>query len=137
MGPRAWKRRVVALGSSLNELLRAELAAMWGDLVASARRVGGASILMVVGGVLCLLALTALALTLFEALALVLPRWAAAASITGILALVGGVLIAMGRSRIRKTESPAETVRRHFKDHRDWWERDILEEGEETGGERD
>lgn len=137
MGPRAWKRRIVALGSSLNELLRAELAALWTDLVASARRVGGASILMVVGGVLCLLALTALALTLFEVLALVLPRWAAAASITGILALIGGILIAMGRSRIRRTESPTETLRRHLQDHQDWWERDILEEGEDAGDERE
>lgn len=137
MGPRAWKRRIVALGSSLNELLRAEFAALWADLVASARRVGGASILMVVGGVLCLLALTALALTLFEVLALVLPRWAAAASITGILALAGGILIAMGRSRIRRTESPADTVRRHLKEHQDWWERDILEEGEDSSDERE
>lgn len=131
MGPRAWKRRIVALGNSLNELLWAELSALWEDLLASARRLGGASILMLVGGMLLMLALTALALTVFEALVLVLPRWAAAATITAVLALAGAVLIAIGRARLRGTESPAETVRRHMDEHREWWERDILDEGEE------
>lgn len=134
MGLRRWKRRVLNLGNSLSELWRAELAALQADLVASARRLGGASILLLVGGILLLCALGALALTTFEALATVLPRWAAAAILTGALALVGAILLAVGRARIRGTEKPADTVRRHVEEHREWWEREILHEHDGGGG---
>ena len=133
MGPRRWKRRVLNLGSSLSELWRAELAALQADLMGSVRRVGGASILLLVGGILLLWALGALALTAFEGLATVLPRWAAAALLAAGLALIGAILLALGR--IRRTENPGDTVRRHLEEHREWWEREILHE-DDRGVER-
>jgi hypothetical protein len=137
MGPRRWKRRVLNLGSSLSELWRAEVAALQEDLVASARRVGGASILLLVGGILLLWALGALTLTAFEALAIVLPRWAAGTILTAVLGLVGAILLIAGRGRIRKTETPTQTVRRHVEEHREWWEREVLhEDQEDVGGRR-
>jgi len=133
MGPRSWKRRVLNLGRSLTELFQAEVAALRADLVASAKRVGAGSILLLVGGIFLLWALGTLTLTAFEALSTVLPRWGAAAILTGLLGIVGGILIGAGRARIRRTETPARTIRRHIEENREWWEREILHEADEHG----
>lgn len=133
MGPRRWKRRILNLGSSLTELFQAEVAALRADLVASAKRVGAGSILLLIGGIFLLWALGTLTLTAFEALSTVLPRWGAAAVLTALLGIVGWILIAAGRARIRRTEAPARTVQRHIEEHREWWEREILHEADDHG----
>lgn len=121
MGMRSVKARARALGAGLADLAAAELAALRADLRASVRHAGSGGVLVLVGAALLLVAIAALALSGFEALTLVLPRWAAALAIAGGLALVGSIVLLIGRSRLRRVENPVRTLQRHAEDHRDWW----------------
>lgn len=98
MGMRSVKARARALGAGLADLAAAELATLRADLRGSMRHAGTGGILVLVGAVLLLGAIAALALSGFEALTLVLPRWAAALAIAGGLALVGSIEI--GRAHV-------------------------------------
>lgn len=121
MGIRNAKARARALGAGLADLAAAELATLRADLRASMRHAGTGGILVLVGAVLLLGAIAAVALSGFEALTLVLPRWAAALAIAGGLALVGLIVLLIGRSRLRRVENPVRTLQRRAEDHRDWW----------------
>lgn len=121
MGMRSVKARARALGAGLADLAAAELAALRADLRASRRHAGTGGVLVLLGAALLLVAIAALALSGFEALTLVLPRWAAALAIAGGLALVGSIVLLIGRSRLRRVENPVRTLQRHAEDHRNWW----------------
>lgn len=121
MGIRSARARARALGAGLADLVAAEIAALRADLRASARRAGTGGVLVLVGALLLLGAVAALALAGFEALVLVLPRWAAALAIAGGLALVGLIVLIVGRGQLRRVESPVSTLQRRVENHRGWW----------------
>jgi hypothetical protein len=123
MGIQNMRARARALGASLAELAAAEVAALRGDLRASVRHAGLGSVLTLVGALLLAGAGAALALAGFEALVLLLPRWAAALVIAGSLVLLGLILLAVGRVQLRQVESPVRTVQRRVEDHLRWWQR--------------
>lgn len=88
---------------------------------ASAQRAGTGGILILVGVALLMGAVAALAVAGFESLTLVLPRWAAAFVIAGGLAIVGLIVLLVGRRELRRVESPVRTLQRRAEEHRDWW----------------
>lgn len=118
----SWLELLRALGQALGRLLQAEVAALSGDLKAAGRGLTQALVLFGICAFVVFWALGTLAYTLVEVAALWLPRWGAAASVLGLLLLVALVLGLAGRSRLRRLEPPATTVRRRLEEHREWWE---------------
>jgi uncharacterized membrane protein YqjE len=115
-----------ALGESLLGVLRAELAALQADLARSGRHVRNAVVLF---GATAALAFWVVGLLIFVAVAVValwLPLWGAAASVLGVLVVVGILLGGWGYSQIKKVENPVDSARRRFDDHLDWWQNRLL-----------
>lgn len=70
-----------------------------------------ASAMLATGVVLALFAFGMLLLTVTWALDRVLPLWAAAAMVTAVVAVISGVLILVGRQKIRQVDpKPRETM---------------------------
>ena len=122
-----WLERFGSLGQALLELLQAEVGALTDDLRASGRRLGVALLLFVVALFVVFWWCGVLTYTLVELLALWLPRWGAALSVAGILALVAAVFALVGYLRLRRLEAPAATVRRHLDSSVDWWQSRVID----------
>jgi hypothetical protein len=129
-GERSWASLVREVGRSFLELVRAELEALIGDLQGSAHRVLRALLLAAVAGAVVFWAIGLAIDVAVELLALVMPRWGAAATVLGALIVAAAVLIAVVRRRMRQIEAPADTLRRRVDESRAWWTRRI--EGEEA-----
>jgi Zn-dependent protease with chaperone function len=115
-----------SLGEALLEVWRAELGTLQDDLSRSGRHLGVA--LGLFGAAVILLFWT-VGLLLFVLVALlhVWLQWWAAALIVLALFLAGmAVLARLGLNRMRKVESPVETVRRRVDSHLDWWQHGLL-----------
>lgn len=127
-GERSWLGLVREIGISFTALLRAEFEALVGDLTHTGRSLVR---LLVLAGAVAAVVFWSLGLLLYlgvELLALVLPRWGAAAVLLGLLLLTAAGLAVALRRRWTSLESPADTVRRRLDDQRRWWRRQV--EGE-------
>jgi hypothetical protein len=131
MGPKAWIRRLRSLGQALVELLQAEVDALNADLKGSARELGRGVALLMFAAFLAFWVLGGLAYGSVEVVAMWLPRWGAIFVVTGVWALVAGVLALLGRSRLRRLETPVRTVQRHFASHQAFVREELLGDGEE------
>jgi hypothetical protein len=129
-GERTWSGLAREVGRSFLALLRAEIDALVGDLQGSARTLVRALLLAAIAGAVVFWAIGLLIDLAVELLALVLPRWGAAAVVLGALVAAALVLVAIVRRRFLAIESPADTVRRRVEESRVWWTRRI--EGEEA-----
>jgi Putative Actinobacterial Holin-X, holin superfamily III len=127
-GVQGWIELFRSLGQALFEVLRAEARALGEDI----RRSGGelARGLALLGGAAALgfWTLGALVLTLIAVLAIWLPPWAAALLVTALFAGAAGLLALLGIRRLRRFESPAESIRQRVSDHLDWWNHRLLAE---------
>jgi hypothetical protein len=120
---REWIDLFRSLGEALLEVLRAELAALQGDLGRSGRHFGVA--LALFGGA-AVLGFWIVGLILFVLVALLnvwLPLWGAALIVLGIFVLAAAILGWLGLRRFRKVENPITNVQRRVDDHLDWWQR--------------
>lgn len=93
-----------ARGRRLAELNRELLAA---EMKEKGKRFGGAVGVFLGAGVLSLYAVGFVLATVAVLLALVLPLWAAMLIVTGALFVVIAILVAVGRSLVRKAQTPA------------------------------
>jgi uncharacterized membrane protein YgcG len=127
-GVQGWIELFRSLGQALFEVLRAEARALGEDF----RRSGGelARGLALLGGAAALgfWTLGALILALIAVLAIWLPAWAAALIVTALFAGTAGLLALLGIRRLRRFESPAESIRQRVSDHLDWWNHRLLAE---------
>lgn len=127
-GVQGWIELFRSLGQALFEVLRAEARALGEDF----RRSGGelARGLALLGGAAALgfWTLGALILALIAVLAIWLPPWAAALIVTVLFAGAAGLLALLGMRRLRRLESPAESIRQRVSDHLDWWHHRLLAE---------
>jgi membrane protein implicated in regulation of membrane protease activity len=127
-GVQGWIELFRSLGQALFEVLRAEARALGEDF----RRSGGelARGLALLGGAAALgfWTLGALVLALIAVLAIWLPPWAAALIVTALFAGAAGLLALFGIRRLRRFESPAESIRQRVSDHLDWWNHRLLAE---------
>lgn len=115
-----------ALGQSLVEVLRAEAGALQKDLEVSGRNLARALAYL---GCAAMLSFWVLGLFLFFLVALLnlwLPLWAVALIVLAVFCLVTGGLVWLGVARLRKVESPVDSVKRHVDDHLDWWQNGLL-----------
>ena len=131
-----WTESLRAVGAAAVGLLQAELDALLGDLRDTGAGLGKALAWLACGMVLAVVALLAAAVAAFEGLVLLVPRWAAALIVLGVAILLAAGSALVGRSTLRRLESPATTVRRRATDHLDWW-RDTLADGRLQGPDED
>jgi hypothetical protein len=121
-----WIELFRSLGEALLEVWRAELATLQDDLQRSGRHLGVALGLF---GAAAVLLFWTVGLTLFALVALLhvwLPWWGASLIVLALFLAGMAILAAMGVKRIRKVESPLETVRRRVDSHFDWWQHGLL-----------
>lgn len=97
---------VKTASEQLSELVRQEMRLAQAEMAAKGKRftVGGA--MLGGAGVFGFVALQAAAGTAIAALALVLPVWAAALIVAGLLGLVAGQLALSGRAQLRRAAPP-------------------------------
>ncbi len=123
----SWLQLIRAVGRALLELVAAEIEALAGDLKASGRTLAGAVLLFVVAAFLGFWTLGLLFFSAVELLALWLPRWGAALTTAGAALVAAAIVALVGWLRARRLESPADTVRRHVRDHVGWLQESVLE----------
>jgi putative superfamily III holin-X len=106
----------VRLGEQLSRLVNEEKALAKAELFASARQAAVGSGLLGSAGVVGHTAWLAMAAAAVAGIAIVLPVWAAALIVGGVLAAIAAVLAALGRRRLRRGSPPlrmtTESVRK-------------------------
>ncbi|MER8223456.1 phage holin family protein [Streptomyces sp. NPDC094143] len=90
----------------LSRLVRQEVALAKEELAEKGRRAGRGGGLLGAAGAVAYAGFLALAGTGTAALSLVLPVWAAALIVTGVLFVIAAVLAAMGRGQLRRAAPP-------------------------------
>jgi hypothetical protein len=121
-----WIEMFRSLGESLLEVWRAELATLQDDFQRSGRHLATALGLL---GAALVLVFWIVGLLLFVLVALLhvwLPWWGASLIVLLLFGLTAGLLAGLGARRLRRVESPVETVRRRMDDHLDWWQHGLL-----------
>ena len=98
------------------ELAKQEL----GEMV-SARAQGAGG--FAVAAVLALFVIGFLGLTIAEALDLVMPRWAAMLTVTGLFLLLAAIAIVAARARLRSAPTAPELTRASLKEDVEWAKR--------------
>jgi len=108
---RSIKEIVQALQPQIQELVNKQVELARAELVPVGRQAGIATGLLVTGAVFMLVFLVFLSLTGVYALNLVLPLWASALIVSGILLLIGGGLAGAGANILRRLDpKPHRTI---------------------------
>ncbi len=108
---RSIKEIVQALQPQIQELVNKQVELARAELVPLGRQAGIATGLLVTGAVFMLVFLVFLSLTGVYALNLVLPLWASALLVSGILLLIGGGLAGAGANILRRLDpKPHRTI---------------------------
>lgn len=115
-----------SLGEALLEVWRAELATLQDDLSRSGRHLGVALGLFGAAAVLLFWTVGLLLFALIALLHIWIPWWGAALIVLALFLIAMAILGRLGLNRLRKVESPVETVRRRVDSHLDWWQHGLL-----------
>jgi len=108
---RSIKEIVQALQPQIQELVNKQVELARAELVPVGRQAGIATGLLVTGAVFMLVFLVFLSLTGVYVLNLVLPLWASALIVSGILLLIGGGLAGAGANILRRLDpKPHRTI---------------------------
>ncbi|MGW2441594.1 phage holin family protein [Streptomyces goshikiensis] len=91
----------------ISELVREEMQLARSEMTQTGKRYGKGGGLFGAAGLIAILALQALAATCIAALALVLPVWASALTITAVLGIGAAVAAMTGKKQITLAGSPA------------------------------
>ena len=95
---------------NIQEIVRSEVRLAKSELGDEFTKVKASAPLLVVGAVAGLLAAFFLAWAAFYALALVVPQWAAALIVAGVLAIVGGITLSAGVKALQRVQPPEQTI---------------------------
>ncbi|MFD3441075.1 phage holin family protein [Streptomyces sp. NPDC058685] len=90
----------------LSQLVREELRLAQAEMTQKGKRFGKGGGMFGGAGIVAFIGLQALAATAIAALVLVLPLWAAALIITGVLFVIAAVLAAMGKKQVGMATPP-------------------------------
>ena len=96
----------------LADLVRNEIEQLKKELIASAKHAGVGLGLLVAAGAFLFFALAVFIAAAILGLAVVLPAWAAALIVGGVILLLGALLIAIGVTQLKKgNPTPTETIK--------------------------
>ncbi|MFF7202402.1 phage holin family protein [Streptomyces sp. NPDC008141] len=90
----------------LSQLVREELRLAQAEMTQKGKRFGKGGGMFGGAGIVAFIGLQALAATAIAALVLVLPLWAAALIITGVLFVIAAILAAMGKKQVGMATPP-------------------------------
>jgi hypothetical protein len=125
--PGGWTDLFRALGESLLQVFKAELAAIEEDF----RRTGvhlKASLGLLGVALVLLFWVTGLVIfSLVAILAIWLPVWGAALIVLALFTVIAGLLGWLGAKRLRQVENPAASLKLRLDDHLDWWQHLLAE----------
>ena len=119
-GGRPISELIADIVDNIRHMLRGELRLAARDLSREATRFRSAALLCTVGAGLGALACVAFLAAAIAALSLVLPPWAAALTVGGLVALAGGLVIAAGIGRMRRVQLPPERTAERVKENIQW-----------------
>ena len=118
---RSIKEIVQALQPQLQELVNKQVELARAELVPVGQRAGIATGLLATGAVFMLVFLIFLSLTGVYALSLVLPLWASALIVSGILLVIGGILAGSGANILRKLDPKPHRTIATLQQNIDWF----------------
>lgn len=101
-------------------LFRKEIALARSELTDKARQAGRGAAEIGIGAILLLVGVGALAAAAILGLALVVQPWLAALIVAGVLALVGGILVASGLSNVRSGNLAPRRTMDSLRDNTRW-----------------
>ncbi|MDP4586470.1 MAG: phage holin family protein [Microbacteriaceae bacterium] len=116
--PRSFFRLLADLPRELSDLVRAEIRLLQSELASKLRSAGIGLGWVTLGVTLLSMFLTMLVVALILGLAVVMPAWAAALTVAGVVLVFGVLFIAMGIASIRKGFTPFESVDQIAEDFR-------------------
>ncbi|MDY7094498.1 MAG: phage holin family protein [Acidobacteriota bacterium] len=122
------KQRVQSLGQSVVEVVRAEVHSLLDDFQHTGRGLTMVLALATAALILIFWAAGVGTAALVALIAVRLPVWAAAGIVFLVLMLSAGILLGWGWMKMKKLETPTQTVRRHVDDHLGWWRGQLVEE---------
>ena len=128
-----WTESARAVGGALLEVWRAEADALGRDFKRSGRELRG---VLVLSAVAAGVGFWTVGLGLWagvEALSEHLPRWGAVAAVLGAGLLATLLLLLIARRRLRRVEPPLRLVKRHGREHVEWWRETFEGDGDGTG----
>ena len=108
----------------IQDIVRSEVRLAKSELTAELDKVKSAAPLLIAGGIVALMALIFLVWTIIYALAIVLPMWAAALTVTVLLAVIGSVTLATGLKHLRHVGPPERTLE-SVKENVQWAKRQL------------
>ncbi len=117
---RSIKEILDALQPQVQELVSKQVELARAELTPVARQGGIAAGLLAVGAVFMLVFLIFLSLTGVYALSLVLPLWASALIVSGILLLIGGILAGAGANVLRRLDPKPHRTIATLRQNIDW-----------------
>jgi hypothetical protein len=107
---RGFFRLLTDLPRELSDLVRAEVRLLQSELASKLRSAGIGLGWVTLGVTLLSMFLTMLVVALILGLAVVMPAWAAALTVAGVVLVCGVLFIAIGIASIRKGFTPFESV---------------------------
>ena len=131
------RRKIRDLGRAGLDLVASEIDALLADLGASGRGLLKALLFFAVATAVAFWAVGVLIYVLVQVAALWLPLWAAAGVVFLLLLFLAWLLYRIGRRVLARLETPVATVRRHVRDHVDWWQDEILPDGRRLPGDEE
>lgn len=136
---RGWGGRIRDVGEAFLAVVRAEIAALAGDLGRSGRALLRVLLLALAAAGVLFWTIGLLVYFAIELLARTLPRWGAVGIVLAVYLLLLVILLGIVRRRLRAIEPPDVTIRRRMEENRRWWRErvapDVAVDPEEpTGG---
>jgi|SRR5579871_6450801 len=98
------------IGGNIQGIVRAEMILARSELKEEGRKAFAGSTMLLVGALVGFLGFAFLMLTCVFALELVLPAWAAALIVGGVLVICSGIAASIGRERLKKVRMPDKTM---------------------------
>lgn len=126
----SWADLFRSLGQSVLGLVQAEIGAVEEDVSRWSKEVAVGAALLAAAGAFGFWTVGVLTYFLIHLVAIWLPLWGAALVVTGVFALVAGLLAWLGLRKLQRYENPLTAARLRFDDHIEWWQRDVLAPGE-------
>ena len=117
---RSIKEILDALRPQMQELVNKQVEIARAELVPVGKRAGMAAGLLAVGAVFMLVFLILLSFTGVYVLALFLPLWVSALIVSGILLLIGGILVGSGGNILRKLDPKPHRTIMTLRQNVDW-----------------
>jgi uncharacterized membrane protein YqjE len=105
---------------NVQEILRSEVRLAKAEITEEAKKAAQSAALSAGGAILSIFALGLLLWAAVYALSLALPLWAAALIIGVLVGIVAGIMLAVGRARMKQVHPKPETTIRSVKENVQW-----------------